>query len=566
MGKFGGTLTVTIKKAGDWLFMFVERHFLVLLLFILAIGVRIYQFGAVPGGFNQDEAIAAYDAYMVARYGMDRFQMRLPIYFTAWGFGQQSAFMHYTMVPFFWVMGLTVTAARLPVLIFSLLGLFAMYKFVDDAFGKKPITLAVLAFGAINPWHIMQSRWALDCNMFPHLMMMGCWFLYRGIKALETQNHVSAGKPKAKAKTASAKKQLFNPWLAASMVAFSFCLYAYGIALYSVPVFLLAMAVYLLVIDKERYLVPLLISFGVFMLISWPIFAMVYINLFELPSFSVFGFTVPFFPYTARAGDLLFFADDRMRQLGWNARSLSHILLQQDDAPWNAISGFGTLFKWSVPFTAFGLFTTLSARKSLGKTILLYWLAMAIFAGLVVRGVNVNRGNILFYPLIIITGIGLYEVAMLAKKTYVRWAVVAAMIVVGGLSFGFFTRSYFGEHNRALTNMFFADFFQTVDAVQEKDYDRLYVTMHVTARYQGVLSEVLWLFGARTEPTLFWDQETFRDRYRFRNFHAVPYPPESPDINVLYIFNVHEAHFFPHDLFEITWIESFGVARFRETG
>ena len=474
-----------------------------------------------------------------------------------------SAFMLYAMVPFFWVLGLTATAARLPMLVFSMLGLAAMYKFTDDAFGNKHISLAVLAFGAINPWHIMQSRWALDCNMFPHLMMIGCWFLYRGIKALEDA-HISTAQPRNR-KSGSRNSQAllaFNPWLAGAMVFLAFCLYAYGIALYTVPVFLFAMAVYLLAVNKELFLVPLIISFVLFMLVAWPILTFVLINLFELPSIHFLGFTIPFFPYTTRTDDMLFFSNQPLRQLGWNARDLSRILLQQDDLPWNVIPGFGTLFMWSVPFTSLGLFSVFKSERKLSKTILLFWLAMAIYAALVVRGANVNRVNILFYPLIILTGIGLYEAVMLAKTPAVRQLVLAILIAVGGLSFGFFTRAYFGEHNRALSHMFFAEFLGGIEAAQEEGYDRLYVTNFIHHPNQWHLTEILVLFGARVEPTLYWDTVAFHDRYRFRNFDDVPHLPEA-GVRTLYVFNVHEAHFFPNEMFYITWVNGFGVARFR---
>jgi len=556
---------VNMQKASDAAFGFIGRHFLVLALFALALIVRIYQFGAVPGGFNQDEAMAAYDAYMVARYGMDRFQMRLPVHFTAWGFGHMSAFMLYAMAPFFWILGLTATAARLPMLVFSMLGLFAMYKFTEDAFENKAITFAVLAFGAINPWHIMQSRWALDCNMFPHLMMLGCWFLYRGLKKLETEGHVSAGTPKRKNKKKTMREKWpikYNAWLAGSMIMFALCLYAYGIALYAVPMFLFAMALYLLAVDRVKYLMPLLISLGVFMIVAWPILAMVFINYFEFSTFRVFGFTVPFFPYTTRTDDLIFFSEYPLRQMGWNARSLSRILLQQDDLLWNVVPGHGTLFMWSIPFTSLGLFSAVKSDKKMGKIILMFWFVVSLLTGLVVRGVNVNRINVLFYPLIILTGIGFYHAVMLAKTAIVRKLVVAALIFASALSFGFFTRAYFGEHNRALSSMFFAEFFEGIDIAQEEGYDRLYVTNFLHGRNQWHLTEILLLFGAQVEPTLFWDSEAFHDTYRFRNFEDTPPPPDA-GVRTLYLFNAHEAYLFPADMFYIRWGEGFGVARVR---
>ncbi|MCL2404307.1 MAG: hypothetical protein FWC92_02040 [Defluviitaleaceae bacterium] len=551
-------ITANIKNP-DWIYQFAEDYALIIALFIIAIWVRVYQFGIVPGGFNQDEAMSAYDGLLIARYGMDRSGMRLPVHFYAWGFGQQSAFMIYAMVPFYWIMGMSVVSARLPILLFSLFGLFAMYGFTRDAFGKKGLTIAVLAMGAINPWHIMQSRWALDCNMFPHLMMIGCWFLYRGLKSVEAHNAGTIVAHKSKI-FAFIQRINYNPWLAGSMIAFAFCLYAYGIALYSVPVFLFAMTVYLLALNWRLYWKPLLISLAVFAAVAWPIIAMIIINYFHMPTFSVLGITIPFF-HNNRTDELLFFGPYPRAQLVHNARSLTRILLQQDDLPWNTIPGYGTMFVWSIPFMSVGLFASLKFKQSMGKMILLFWFAMAVFAGLVVRGANVNQANIVFYPLIFLMGIGMYEAVAAGKKFRTKLAIAAMLVVISGASFTYFARAYFGEHGDRLGVMFYTDFFQGLDYAQELGYDRLYVTTHTRGHYEFQMTEVLLLFGAGVDPTSFFDH-SFRDTYRVRRFHHMPYPPED-GVRALYLFNVHEHFLFPPEVFYITWHGGFGVARFR---
>ena len=67
---------------------------------VIALFVRIYKFGSVPGGFNQDGAMAAVDAKALADYGTDRYGMHMPVHLTAWGYGQMSALLSYMMVPF----------------------------------------------------------------------------------------------------------------------------------------------------------------------------------------------------------------------------------------------------------------------------------------------------------------------------------------------------------------------------------------------------------------------------------------------------------------------------------
>ena len=154
----------------------VYRLFLIAAV-VLAIAVRVYQFGTIPGGFNQDGAMAAVDAKALADYGTARFGMRFPVHLTAWGYGQMSSLLSYLMAPLIKLFGLNPVVARLPQLIISLLGLLTLYFFSRDAFGKTA-ALVIFAFGAINPWHILQSRWALDCNLYPHFFLFGVYFLH----------------------------------------------------------------------------------------------------------------------------------------------------------------------------------------------------------------------------------------------------------------------------------------------------------------------------------------------------------------------------------------------------
>ena len=65
----------------------------------VGIGARVWRFGAVPGGINQDEAFAAYEAYSILRTGLDTSGYPFPVYLTAWGSGM-NALESYLMMPF----------------------------------------------------------------------------------------------------------------------------------------------------------------------------------------------------------------------------------------------------------------------------------------------------------------------------------------------------------------------------------------------------------------------------------------------------------------------------------
>ena len=102
---------------------------LLLLAALLAVAVRVYRFGGVPGGFNQDGAMAAIDAKALADYGTDHYGMRWPVHLTAWGYGQMSVLLSYLMAPCIKLFRFNVVSLRLPQLLVSLLGLLALYLF-----------------------------------------------------------------------------------------------------------------------------------------------------------------------------------------------------------------------------------------------------------------------------------------------------------------------------------------------------------------------------------------------------------------------------------------------------
>lgn len=156
------------------------RMTLLLVLYGL-VAIRSIGFGSIPGGFNQDGAMGAVDALALATYGTDRFGNWLPAHFQAWGYGQMSVLLSYMSVPFIKLWGLNSVTARLPMLLASVAGAGALYGLVKDIFGSRAGVVTLVCV-AIAPWHFMQSRWALDCNMFPHMFILGLFFLNRGLK------------------------------------------------------------------------------------------------------------------------------------------------------------------------------------------------------------------------------------------------------------------------------------------------------------------------------------------------------------------------------------------------
>lgn len=182
------------------------------MILIAAFLVRIIGLTSVPGGVNQDEAMGAVDAWALSKYGTDRYGMQLPVHFTAWKYSQMSVLLSYCMIPFIKLFGFSTFAVRLPMVLAGTAGVALMYLIGKRLFSQK-WSIVIMALTAVNPWQFMQSRWALDCNLFPHIFLLGFYLLLRGLEK--------------------------RRYLYLSMVCFGLTFYCYGIAIYTVPVFLL---------------------------------------------------------------------------------------------------------------------------------------------------------------------------------------------------------------------------------------------------------------------------------------------------------------------------------------
>ena len=79
---------------------FTGGRALVMVIFFAALIMRLWGFGPIPGGVNQDGVMAAVDGKALADYGTDRFGTPWPAHLYAWGYGQMSSLLSYLIALF----------------------------------------------------------------------------------------------------------------------------------------------------------------------------------------------------------------------------------------------------------------------------------------------------------------------------------------------------------------------------------------------------------------------------------------------------------------------------------
>lgn len=86
------------------------------------------------------------------------------------------------------------------------------------------------------------------------------------------------------------------------------------IAIYTIPLFLLIVAIYLYRHKKVK-MPDIVLSFLVYLAISWPFILTMAINYFKINTICLKFITIPLFSESIRANNIIFFSDNVFKQL-----------------------------------------------------------------------------------------------------------------------------------------------------------------------------------------------------------------------------------------------------------
>lgn len=512
-----------------------KMEWILLCLFLAGgIFIRCFYFGAIPAGVHQDEAMAAVDALALANYGTDRYGTHFPVHFEAWKEGQMSVLLSYCMVPFIKLFGFSILVIRLPMLIVSCIGLLVLYFFAREIGGAE-LAFPVLLLGIISPWHYLQSRWSFDCNMFPHFFLFGISMLLLGMK---------------------------KRWaLYLSMVFFGLCSYCYGIANYTVPFFLFIMASYLLKIKKVKWKEALLCA-AIYFLVALPEFLTMLININGWETIETPFFTMSYFPESTRSNDILFV------NFSWQAlrENLTNILLLmlgkgRDRSFTCVIPEFGNFYPFTTVFFLIGLvvlFNRLIKEKETEKKIsyvmLFVWLLTGVWAGATTMGIIQRRVNIIFYLMIVVSGIGIWWCIRRWKALILP---IAGIYCVAAI---LFANVYFKDYK--YTSQFHYFYYYYLQALNyaktcESDYYSIFADPQGTTRIK--VAEILTLFAHEIDAKYFQGVTDVQDgkqvlpyqeRYRYEIVTEETLKQDEWK-KVVYVVGRGEIHLFPPEEYEI---------------
>ncbi|MGA2503346.1 MAG: glycosyltransferase family 39 protein [Anaerolineales bacterium] len=445
------------------------------LILLLGIFARVWQYGTLPPGLNQDEASIGVEAYDLLHFGVDRNGQSFPVNFISWGNGMDALY-GYVLIPFVFF-GLSPMSVRLPSLLAGVLTLPLIYWIGKRSFGRKFGLLAMFLL-AISPWHILMSRWGINENILPFILALGFACLLRSTR----ENH----------------------WFIAAVIFFGLSLYAYGATYVAVPI-LLACTIPVLLISGRLRLNTLLLGIGIYALLAVPIVLLVLINSFDWTTIRLSIFTIPRLPVKARFLTVATTSNTNpFVFIVRNAWSMLKLLLfdQSDGMLWNVVDPFGYLYSFSFPLAVVGAALLLPLRKTKNipeKLLVLAWLLSSLSIGLV-QSVNINRLNLAFLPIILCTA---FCLAWLGSQ---RKIVLTSLMSIYLFSFLAFNYTYHGINYQSNANeAFFAGLVPALDHARQTDNQPICVTDQVNMPY------IFVLFSEKPNPATYLDTIQYID-------------------------------------------------------
>ena len=404
---------------------------MLLFAFILHIGVFTYFMINTP--IHTDEVMTVLNANSLAKSGTDILGEKLPIYFDTWLHGGQSPFATYLVAIMIKLFGYSLFVTRVPMFVFSMLGLIAFYKFLKEVIPENE-TLINIAFclACISPWHLYTSAFTLDCNFLPHIAMFGMYFLAKGINSKKSKYFVF------------------------SMLFFGLGFYCYILSAIIIPV-LLAVLFLILLIKKKVSFKNTIISVITIFIVAIPFILQGLVQFGIIENLNFLGFSISKMPYYSRGSELKL--NNILENLGEGIISLLFTDIYSFNAKgvnsFNFANSFGSVALLAGVITL--ILNKIRKRNDFGiflKAVIISTLvSSATVCSLTFYATALYRYNIYNYIFIIISAYGIYSVSKLFKKP--RFKEVTSLLVATSLIITTYCFAYYYKNDVINTNTFY---------------------------------------------------------------------------------------------------------------
>ncbi len=498
-------------------------------IFLLGAVVRLVYLGSVPGGFHQDEAFVALNAYDLYCEGRDSAGLHMPVYMSSWGDGQSAMYSSMLVLLMLFTGGRwNVYLCRLPQALVAVFTLWAVYCLMRRMFGRQAGLWAMFLL-AVCPWHVMMSRWALDANLAPGFLIFGLLFF---VKGLEDQR-----------------------FFLLSALFYGMSLYCYAVIWPLVPIMLAMQTLYGLCGKKIRLSKWTLLSVCVLFLLALPLLLFLLINMDVLPEIVLPFMTIP---KTSgfRGGEVSFSLwnmvdglKTAVKMLVWQNTGNVYDVLK----PWGLFYDIGRIM---IALGAILLFLRMTVRMVKREFSYEFYVASGVLCGVIncmyVR-VRVHHANSLFIPLVLCEAYGIWRITVwiTERRKRIGQCATIAVAVCYSVCFLLFQRDYYTEYKELTEAYFAAGVQESVEYALEKS-EELGIT-DIAAEKATQWPRILLFTG--TLPTEYlahveYDQFPAPASFEKNGLHIktrVDY--ENIDTNTIYIIYFADVEPFLEDFF-----------------
>lgn len=215
------------------------KNLALVLIVLLAFGLRFSNVASDPPALNWDEVSIGYNAYSILKAGHDEWGEFLPIHFKAFGEYKLPVQIYFS-IPGIWLFGLNELGVRITPVAYGSLTVLLLFFLVKEILDNEWIGLISAFLLAISPWHIQLTRASFESSFSVFWVVSGSLLLLKAIH----------------------QKSKLNLYLILGGLSFAVAIYTYNSARVFAPMFLLFLAWYFrkwILTHKKNVLIAVII-------------------------------------------------------------------------------------------------------------------------------------------------------------------------------------------------------------------------------------------------------------------------------------------------------------------
>lgn len=349
---------------------------------------------------------------------------------------------------FFKILGYNVYVYRLPLALVSLTSVILLFN-VLNAFDikSKSIFLTVMVF-CTSPWLIMVSRFGMDCNISPFMVLIGTLLLL-----LSTRFKIGG---------------VYTRILVGMLGTFILGLTAYSYNVGWMYLLIFIPGIFgVFYLSKNMPVKELLLYIFILLLELIPIMIFaIRSNIVALnKTVHIFIWTYPKLLSSRASESMISFDGDVLHNIVKNVLDGGHMFLNNTDGlPWNSIPGIGAYYPIMLPFLMIGIIISLYRRNIIDKLLILG--CMSSIPIMLVVTPNYNHWIFIHFVVLGFITIGINEI-FISKK--VQLAIVMSYAIL----FLNFSSIYFQQRNIAV-GQYDVNLIKTIKRLKTKNYKKVY--------------------------------------------------------------------------------------------